>query len=86
MIPIGIRDKIRGSFERFPRYSRGQFFGAHANNFLSMGAGATIFGGIVGFGDLNKPAKFEPNRTVNVEDIGGFVEKSGQKCAKRRPS
>jgi hypothetical protein len=87
VIPIGIRDKIRGSFERFPRYSGGgEFFGAHANNFLSMGAGATVFGGIVGIGDLNKPARFEPNRTVNVEDIGGFVEKWGQKCAKRPPS
>jgi hypothetical protein len=50
-----------------------------------MGAGATVFGGIVGIVDLNKPAKFEPNRTVNVEDIGGFVEKWGQKCAKRPP-
>jgi hypothetical protein len=50
-----------------------------------MGAGATVFGGIVGIGDLNKPARFEPNRTVNVEDIGGFVEKWGQKCAKRPP-
>jgi hypothetical protein len=72
VIPIGIRDKIRGSFERFPRYwGGGEFFGAHANNFLSMGAGATVFGGIVGIGDLNKPAKFQPDRTVNVGVIRG---------------
>jgi hypothetical protein len=71
VIPIGIRDKIRGSLERFPRYSGGGIFGAHANNFLSMGAGATVFGGIVGIGDLNKPAKFEPDRTVNVGVIRG---------------
>jgi hypothetical protein len=31
-----------------------------------MGFGATVFGGIVVTGDLNKPAKFQPDRTVNV--------------------
>jgi hypothetical protein len=53
-------------------------FGKHANNFLSIGAGATVFGRIVGIGDLNKHAKFQPNRAVNIEDIGGFVEKWGK--------
>jgi hypothetical protein len=49
--------------------------GAQANNLSSMVAGATIFGGFVDTGDLNKPAKFEPVRPVNVGDIGSFVEK-----------
>jgi hypothetical protein len=50
-----------------------------------MVAGATIFGGFVDIGDLNKPAKFEPVRPVNVGDIGSFVEKMFKKCAKRPP-
>jgi hypothetical protein len=73
-------------YEQILRNLGVNIFGGHANNFLSVGAGATVFGGIVGIGDLNKPAKFQPNRTVNIEDIGSFVEKLGQKCGKRPPS